>query len=84
MTLRPKGQGLGADRRPGDALDAKRKRRRKPGEPAVKVEEEEPKGFAKGAYLLVCSGPHKNLYGMVQNNFVQESIHFIQFNSIFV
>ena len=65
MTVRPKGQGLGADRRPGDALNEKKKRRRKPGDPAIKEEEEEPKGFSKGAHVLVCSGPHKNLYGMV-------------------
>ncbi|XP_063952875.1 G-patch domain and KOW motifs-containing protein-like [Lytechinus pictus] len=66
VTVRPKGQGLGADRRPGDALNEKKKRRRKPGEPAVKEEEGEPKGFSKGAHVLVCSGPHKNLYGMIE------------------
>ena len=61
--LRPKGQGLGADRRPGDELDRKRPRKLKPGDKRV---EEEPQGFAKGVGVLVISGAHKNLYGKVR------------------
>ncbi|XP_033643445.1 G-patch domain and KOW motifs-containing protein-like [Asterias rubens] len=61
--LRPKGQGLGADRRPGDELDRKKIRKLKPGDKRV---EEEPQGFAKGVGVLVTGGAHKNLYGKIE------------------
>ncbi|XP_038061611.1 G-patch domain and KOW motifs-containing protein-like [Patiria miniata] len=61
--LRPKGQGLGADRRPGDMLDKKRLRKLKPGDKKI---EEEVQGFAKGVGVLVRSGAHKNLYGKIE------------------
>ncbi|XP_022082483.1 G patch domain and KOW motifs-containing protein-like isoform X2 [Acanthaster planci] len=61
--LRPKGQGLGADRRPGDMLERKRSLKVKPGD---KKEEEEVKRFSKGVGVLVCSGAHKNLYGKIE------------------
>ncbi|XP_071504271.1 G-patch domain and KOW motifs-containing protein-like [Diadema antillarum] len=65
VTVRPKGQGLGADRRRGDDLEKKRMVKRKPGDPAPK-EDTEPKGFTKGGAVLVTSGPHKNLYGKIE------------------
>ncbi|XP_002734070.1 G-patch domain and KOW motifs-containing protein-like [Saccoglossus kowalevskii] len=61
--LRPKGLGLGADKRQLDALSDKKKKKLKPGD---KVEEEEPQGFARGVGVLVASGPHKNLYGKIE------------------
>ena len=63
IVVRPKGQGLGADKRP---VMPKKQVRRKPGD--KKVEEEEPVGIGKGACILVTSGPHKNLYGKVSKN----------------
>ena len=60
VTVRPKGQGLGADKRP---VMPKKQVKRKPGDKKV---EEEPVGIAKGVGVLVTSGPHKNLYGKVR------------------
>ncbi|XP_070558433.1 G-patch domain and KOW motifs-containing protein-like [Ptychodera flava] len=59
--LRPKGLGLGADRKPGDEL-----KKKKPIKPGDKREEEVAQGFAKGISVLVTSGPHKNLYGKIE------------------
>ena len=60
VTVRPKGQGLGADKRP---VMPKKQVKLKPGDKKV---EEEPVGIAKGVGVLVTSGPHKNLYGKVR------------------
>ncbi|XP_078455060.1 G-patch domain and KOW motifs-containing protein [Lampetra planeri] len=61
--VRPKGLGLGADRSAADALkDMKPQRPLKPGE---KRPEEQPKGYAAGAFVVVEKGPHKDLYAKV-------------------
>ncbi|KAJ8046817.1 G-patch domain and KOW motifs-containing protein [Holothuria leucospilota] len=55
---RPKGQGLGAERGP-----SKKKATNKSQEGEL---EEEAEGFVKGAGVLVKSGPHRNLYGLIE------------------
>lgn len=63
--LRPKGLGLGADRSAIKDLEpSRRKRPPKPGEERGKEEE---LVMGPGGYVLVQSGPHKDLYGKVRS-----------------
>ncbi|XP_034551714.1 G-patch domain and KOW motifs-containing protein [Notolabrus celidotus] len=62
--LRPKGLGLGADRAAIKDLEpTKNQRPPKPGEERVKEEE---LVMGPGGFVLVTSGPHKELYGKIE------------------
>lgn len=59
-TLRPKGMGLGADRKQNQELNAT-----KQDKGSKKDEEDTQLIMEKGAYCLVENGPHRDLYAAV-------------------
>ena len=65
--LRPKGMGLGADRKQAQSLNDSKK-----GGTSKKTEDDDEElSLKKGAYCLIEHGVHKDLYGMVCQDLTQ-------------